>query len=309
MNNFFETQDTHNARIDNDSNICICGHTEILHVFHNSKNKRGCYLCPCENFIPKSKEEKPLEAFNKMLKSNENPMKENKGCHKMFCGVCDKECKDYNAYCLDCGRTSHYICGESKLCPKCKKHVEIFIKTPPKQKDNINMIMLKHFQGNVKRNAIEYNGRYYLSEEIVKSILQKEYNRHISEIKRHRLQHNATKSNKQKKKYIKHLDKLWEVKHIAELLNIKLKEKEKEIRKWMIALRTENSILLHHNEELPQYKELQRVPDDLIKEMDNKQIDFFRPLNQIDFLKSIRDVHNSDYRAIGERIMELEEKS
>jgi hypothetical protein len=141
---------------------------------------------------------------------------------------------------------------------------------PPKQKDNINKIILQHSQDNIKKRTIEYNGKYFIEESIIKDILQEEYNRHISEIKRHKQQYEENESNRQHKKYIKHLDKLWEVKHIAEMLNIKLKEKE--IRKWMVAYRTENSILLHYNEELPQYKRLQRVSDDLIKGLgDNKR--------------------------------------
>jgi hypothetical protein len=62
----------------------------------------------------------------------------------------------------------------------------------------------------------------------VKDILQKEYDRHQSEIKEHGEQFSLTKSNRQRRKLIKHLDKLWEVKHIAELLGIILKDKDKD---------------------------------------------------------------------------------
>lgn len=105
-------------------------------------------------------------------------------------------------------------------------------------------------------NAMEYNGRYFISGDIIKDILQKEYDRHTQEIKAHGEQFDMTGSLRQKKKLVKHLNKRFQTGHIAELLNIKLG----------------------------------------------------KPINQLDFLKKICDVHNSDYRAIKERIMELEKK-
>jgi hypothetical protein len=109
-------------------------------------------------------------------------------------------------------------------------------------------------QGDTK--SIEYNGRYFIAEEIIKSILQKEYDRHNSELKRHWNIFDNTKSNRQKARLIKHFHKRFQTERIAELLNIKLKKQEKR-------------------------------------------------LNEFEFLNKICDVHNSDYRAIKERIKEI----
>lgn len=38
-------------------------------------------------------------------------------------------------------------------------------------------------------------------------------------------------------------------------------------KKWMIVWSKQNSILLHHNEELPQYKKFKRVPDKIIRDL------------------------------------------
>jgi hypothetical protein len=88
----------------------------------------------------------------------------------------------------------------------------------------------------------------------IRSVLQKECNRHIREYEHHRKMYEIRNSNRQKANMLKHIHKRWEVEHIADLLNIKLDKK----------------------------------------------------LNQIDFLKSICNPENSDYRAIKERIKELE---
>ena len=43
-------------------------------------------------------------------------------------------------------------------------------------------------------------------------------------------------------------------------------------KKWMVVTKGENHILLHHNEEFEQYKNLPRVPSWIIKLIRNKRI-------------------------------------
>ena len=39
----------------------------------------------------------------------------------------------------------------------------------------------------------------------------------------------------------------------------------KEKRKWMLIKLNKNALLLHHNEDLPQYKKLKRVPNWIVR--------------------------------------------
>ena len=43
-------------------------------------------------------------------------------------------------------------------------------------------------------------------------------------------------------------------------------------KKWMVASKGKNHILLHHNEELEQYKKLPRVPSWIIKLIKKKKV-------------------------------------
>jgi hypothetical protein len=39
------------------------------------------------------------------------------------------------------------------------------------------------------------------------------------------------------------------------------------MKKWMLVIKNKNCILLHYNEELPQYKKLKRVDNKIIKKI------------------------------------------
>lgn len=47
----------------------------------------------------------------------------------------------------------------------------------------------------------------------------------------------------------------------------KQKHPKKIIKKWMIVHKTKECLILHLNEELPQYKKLKRVSDKLIRSL------------------------------------------
>jgi site-specific DNA-methyltransferase (adenine-specific) len=81
----------------------------MIAILNPKKAEENCEICkdyPKEYWCGKEEKKKEM------------------GCGKMFCYVCDLECKSFNAYCLNCGRTNHYICNKDKLCPNCENKKE-----------------------------------------------------------------------------------------------------------------------------------------------------------------------------------------
>jgi excinuclease UvrABC helicase subunit UvrB len=89
---------------------------------------------------------------------------------------------------------------------------------------NVNDIIGTYSGSKVRKSIIEYNGKYYIEENIIKDILQKEFERHTQEMTQHRKQFEENKSKKQKDKMIKHLHKRFEVGYIAKQLGFKVCE-------------------------------------------------------------------------------------
>ena len=74
------------------------------------------------------------------------------------------------------------------------------------------------------KTSIEYNGRYYLEEDTIKDILQREFTRHTQEMEQHERQFEENKSKKQKDKYVKHMHKRYQTGCIAKLMGFNICE-------------------------------------------------------------------------------------
>lgn len=64
------------------------------------------------------------------------------GCGKMYCSQCNNVDESHSAYCITHQRSSHYVCNETKLCPKCD-NLKVTSNHSPRQTKNESCSMDK----------------------------------------------------------------------------------------------------------------------------------------------------------------------